>query len=272
MADLLLAETPKLACAGGQILGARADQQDVFRAAPWGKRGLVLALADGMGGHEGGAMAADLAVNAGVDSLLGALGKDIPADMDAAMTAANEAIGEAKESEPRLRDMGTTLVLVVALRRQVWWASVGDSPLWQIRDNAMRRLNRDHSMAPVLSELVRSGELAAEEAARDPRRGQLRSALTGAPIPMLDLSDVPASLHPGDDLVLASDGLLTLPVSDMADLVRARESPSEAVQALLDAVSARGEPNQDNTSALVCHRIRKNWLPRLFRRQSSAAR
>ena len=271
MAELLLAETPKLACAGGQVLVARADQQDVFRATPFGKQGLVLALADGMGGHAGGAMAADLAVNAGIGSLLGARGKDIPADLNAAMVAASEAILAAKQGAPEKRDMGTTLVLVLALRRQVWWASVGDSPLWQIRGNAMRRLNRDHSMAPVLKELVRSGEITAEEAARDPRRGQLRSALTGAPIQMLDLSDVPASLHPGDDIVLASDGLLTLPAAEIADLVRARESPSEAVQALLDAVSARGEPHQDNTSVLVCHRIRKNWLPRLFRRQSSGA-
>ena len=87
---------------------------------------------------------------------------------------------------------------------------------------------------------------------------------------MLDLSDVPASLAPGDDLVLASDGLLSLPVAGIADTVRANGSAGEATAALLSQVSALNIAGQDNTSVMICHRIRKNWLPALFRRQSSS--
>ena len=243
--------------AADQIIGGRSEQQDAFaihdeaRAEGLPQTHLLLVLADGMGGHTGGAIASSTAVEAFVEGYRQAEGPVI-SRLREGLESANRALDDRIRESPELDDMGCTLVGAVITEAGVEWISVGDSPMWLVEDNALRRLNADHSMKPVLASMVELGELTAEEAADDGRRHMLRSAVMGGEIELIDESDAPVPLD-RCRLVLASDGLETLSESDIAALAgdSAHDSPGGCVDALLTAVSERAVPRQDNATVIV---------------------
>jgi serine/threonine protein phosphatase PrpC len=114
-------------------------------------------------------------------------------------------------------------------------------------------LNEDHSLAPELDRMVAEGKLSAEEARRDTRRHMLRSAVTGDEIDMIDLPLSPIAVEPGDFVVLASDGLATLEIHEIARVIQgySADGPSAVAKALIRAVDAVREPHQDNATVLV---------------------
>ena len=117
----------------------------------------------------------------------------------------------------------------------------------------MVRLNQDHSLSPLLDQLVAQGKMTREEAETDPRRHYLRSALTGEDLELVDLADTPLSLLPGDILIVASDGLLTLAEADVCRIVSANAAngPDAIADALLLAVDRAGAIHQDNTTVVA---------------------
>ena len=107
-------------------------------------------------------------------------------------------------------------------------------------------------MRPLLQDLVELGRMTEEEALHDPRANQLRSVIYGDAIPLIDMNADGFGLEQGDLVVLASDGLETLPDEALAEVIMAGASDAEGVvQALLDAVAGAGRPGQDNTTVLV---------------------
>jgi serine/threonine protein phosphatase PrpC len=149
--------------------------------------------------------------------------------------------------------MGTTLLAVLLTEDgQLQWISVGDSPLWLLRDGALQRLNEDHSMAGAFSELVAVGRMTAKSAQIASNRSALRSVVAGGPIDLIDLP-APVKLKAGDTVVLASDGLLTVEPEVLTErLTEAANLQMEiVVSALLNAVEERREPEQDNTTLIV---------------------
>ena len=245
--------------AGDQIQGGRDYQEDAFRLvlveAAGGRAAvarLLLLLADGMGGHAGGGVASEIALQAFDDGFRRS-GGDVATRLGAGVAAANRATRARQAAEPALSAMGTTLVAAVVESGVLYWASVGDSPLWLWRDGRLERLNEDHSMRPVLRDLVDLGRMTEDEARTDPRVHQLRSALGGGDdVLLLDLAAKGCPLRAGDVLLLASDGLETLPEERIASLVA--EHPDDAraiVRALLDAVTAADTPGQDNTTVVA---------------------
>jgi len=199
--------------------------------------GAVLAvLANGMGGHVGGATASRLAVGGF------AMAVESGRSLAEALDLANQAIGTAAARDPKLESMGATLVGVVVGTAEVRWISVGDSPLFLVSGGRVDRLNADHSMVPQIEALVARGIITADEAAQHPGRHTLREAVMGHPLTLIDEGRRP--LARGDRLLVCSDGILTL---DQADLVR---EVNEPVQRLIDAVLAVGEPRQDNVTII----------------------
>ncbi|MBS0524414.1 MAG: serine/threonine-protein phosphatase, partial [Proteobacteria bacterium] len=193
-------------------------------------------LADGMGGHVGGATASRLAVG----SFMAAM--ESGCSLAEALDAANRAIGTAVSRDPKLESMGSTLVGVAVNAAEVRWISVGDSPLFLVSNGRGERLNADHSMVPQIEALVARGIISAEEAAQHPGRHTLREAVMGHPLTLID--EGRRALAPGDRLLVCSDGVLTL---DPADIVREANGP---VGDLIDAVLAAGEPRQDNVTII----------------------
>ena len=244
--------------AGAQIQGGRDYQEDDFSIRlltgdddlPDEDR-LLLVLADGMGGHAGGAVASKTVVQAFQDAFH--QNADAIADrFNAGINAANNTVKGKQQADPALSEMGSTLVAALVIGSSLYWTSVGDSILWLFRDGRLRRLNADHSMRPVLHDLVELGRLTEEEALVDPRMHQLRSVIYGESVPLVDMNADGYALERGDLVVLASDGLETLPETVLAEVIQAGADDAQGVvDALLNTVENAGKPRQDNTTALV---------------------
>lgn len=238
-----------------QIQGGRPyqeDDQDVRALALDGGGAASLAvLADGMGGHAGGAVASALAVAAFHEAAAAEAGA-IPGRLRAGLRAAGEAIRRRVAAEPALAGMGCTLVGLVLEPRAIHWISVGDSPLWLFQDGTLTRLNADHSMAPLLRHRVARGEMTAAAAAIHPARNALRSAVTGEPVELVDEGAQPLAAAGRPVLILASDGLCTLDEGAIGRIAgEAGGDPRRLVDRLIEAVERDGRPDQDNTTVLA---------------------
>ena len=265
--------------AGDQTAGTRAYQEDDFRLVgfPDGDPDgcdLLLVLADGMGGHRGGAQASRAAISAFVDTFGEAAG-GVGARLRVALDAANAAVGRYAADQPRYAGMGCTLVAcVVTDGAAAHWISVGDSPLWRLRgadERGLDRLNADHSMRPVFEDLVRLGRMAEDEVDGGAAH-QLRSALMGEQLKLVDQAAPPVRLGPGDRIVLASDGLETLPEAEIRRLCAERRPAAAIVADLLAAVEAAGRQSQDNTTVIVYGHASAAAIRRRFEELAAPAR
>ena len=249
-------------CAGGQIQGRRHEQQDSYG---WvvdpGFRSVVeqvvLLVADGMGGHAGGATASRTAVEA-FGTAFGETRGAISERLEDSLRRANWSIADKARGNLALGGMGTTLAAAhLAGDRFLRWLSVGDSPMWLFSNGKLTRLNRDHSMTPLLRQLVQLGYLTAGQAATDARHHRLRSVVMGQDIPLIDLQDDAIELDVGDVLILASDGLETLSEDEISTIAATNVTSSTTmVETLLAAVRSKSRPNQDNATVVVYIRQR----------------
>ena len=242
--------------AAQQIPGGREYQEDDYGLIepgdPDADGSEVLLIADGMGGHVSGDKASRTVVKTFVEIYHDTDGP-ISDRLRACLNAANDALVEAIKENPELEGMGSTVVAAVVSQHGLDWISVGDSPLWLFRDGKLRRLNADHSMAPVLANLVAVGRMTEEEAATDPKRHALRSAVMGDEIHLIDVSSQPVAIRKSDRLLLASDGLMTLEDEEIAGILQnMQDAPlSEVAEVLIQSVEEVGKPNQDNTTVLL---------------------
>jgi len=250
----------RIEAATGLSLGSRDMQEDaVLCDVPQGGAAGIVALADGLGGHAGGALASRIAVSTALGELAGnrtsegTLAGDLPALLRVAAEAANHAVLAQADAAPEVAGMGTTLLVAVVQEGALHWISVGDSPLFLMRGGALCQLNETHSLATHLDLLVKVGEMAPDEAAQHPGRSCLTSALGGHAIERVDCPAAPVPLASGDVVVAASDGILTLrPDEIRATIAKAGGAGSADLAArLLDAVASAGCAAQDNVSVAV---------------------
>lgn len=208
-------------------------------------RGVLALIADGMGGHEGGEFASKLAVEGIVRSYYGSIATP-PAALQDAFRDANRAIYRAAKKNPSLKGMGTTCVAVAVCDDQAWWAWVGDSRLYLLRDGTAYRMSEDHT---VVQELVRRGLLPPEEACNHPDRSVLERAIGTRDRVETALGAQAIQLAPGDRLLLCSDGLHDL--MDEAEIAEcARAGPvADCTEALLHVALERG--GFDNVSIIL---------------------
>jgi len=233
--------------------GARSYQEDAAAVAgPQGPQALTAVLADGMGGHAGGALASSTACRVFLRAYETSSG-DTPARLYEALLVANAAIADCVEDNPALNGMGCTLIGTEFGPAGIEWVSVGDSPLFLVRKGEIVLLNEDHSLAPEIDKLAAAGKITWEAARADPRRHFLRSAVTGAEIELVDRSRRPLALEPGDVVILASDGIQTLTQATILRVAQEHAgNGSDAIaEALLAAVEAANETYQDNATVVV---------------------
>jgi serine/threonine protein phosphatase PrpC len=215
---------------------------------------LLAVLADGMGGHAGGALASRTVCEEFVVAFAEARGATA-VRLDAALHAANAAIAGIVEQSPRLDGMGSTVIGAAFGPEGLEWISVGDSPMYLVRRGEIEVLNEDHSLAPALDQLAAEGKITPTEARNNPRRHMLRSAVSGEEMDLIDRSRRPLVLAAGDWVVLASDGIHTLDTDVIARLVTgyADTGPEGVAAALIREVEAARDAYQDNTTVLVVH-------------------
>lgn len=217
--------------------------------------GVTLAvLADGMGGHAGGEIASRLVCEhlaKGFEQLRPTLS----ARLIAGLEAANGQIAQTVDDDPALQNMGSTVIACAFSPLGIEWISVGDSPLFLVRRGEVSQLNADHSMAPVIEQMVADGRMSRAEADADGRRHMLRSAVTGEEFELIDVSKQPLRLGAGDVVILASDGIETLSSDEVVDVItsalEADLSADAMARALISSITARRRPHQDNATVIV---------------------
>jgi protein phosphatase len=217
-----------------------------------GRLEMMAVLADGMGGHAGGARAAHIVTGCFMNSCARLAGS-AESRMLHALDEANQALARAMKRDESLLGMGSTMLAIMLDRDGLHWVSVGDSALYLYRDGSLRRLNEDHSLAPVLDRMALDGEMAMGEASSHPKRAMLRSAVNGEDIALVDIRAEPMTLLPRDWLFLASDGLATLSNERIARIMErhCRREAESMAGSLIDEVKRAGKPNQDNVTLIA---------------------
>jgi serine/threonine protein phosphatase PrpC len=230
--------------AGTDVGRARSGNEDSYFCGR-----TVLAVADGLGGHQGGEVASAAAVEplAALDGREFADPAEAAEELTAAIREANAAILDRAAGDPGLWGMGTTVTAAaLAGERHLQLAHVGDSRAYLLRDGSLEQLTTDHT---VVAELVRRGRLTPAQAAIHPERSILTRAVGLDPRIPVDTPN-PLELQDGDQVLLCSDGL-TEPVDDdqIAQLLSAEPDGNAACQALIDAANAAGGP--DNITVVL---------------------
>jgi PPM family protein phosphatase len=208
----------------------------------------VFAVADGLGGHQGG----EVASAAAVEPLAALDGRDFATPAEAAealagaIAEANSAILERAAADPSLWGMGTTVTAAAVAGDLLQLAHVGDSRAYLLRDGTLDQRTTDHT---VVGELVRRGRLTPAQAAIHPERSILTRAVGLDPRIPVDTPD-PIDLHPGDQVLLCSDGL-TEAVRDpqITEILSTQPDGNAACTALIDAANNAGGP--DNITVVL---------------------
>jgi serine/threonine protein phosphatase PrpC len=231
--------------------------------------GQLFVVADGMGGHVGGAQASALALSAIEDFLLHsirwlfALGGTASADFDvlgefkAALRRADAKVCEEASAHPELKGMGTTLTMAYSHGAELFVAHVGDSRCYLFRRGQLHQLTQDHT---VVGELVRSGLVPPERAADH----QLRHVITnvvGGPKPGVHAEVHKVRLEPEDMLLLCTDGLTEMVADDEITRVLTEErSLRTGANRLVALANERG--GVDNITVVVARYDRPAEKPK----------
>jgi protein phosphatase len=200
----------------------------------------LFAVADGMGGHRGGEVASQLAVET-----LEKLFKKRIGELPDQVQEANRVVFERSVVDEKVAGMGTTLTAALVEGDRVRLAHVGDSRAYLLRDGDLRLLTEDHTL---VHRMVTEGEISKEEAETHPQRSVLTRAL-GVDT-AVDVDDDTVQVRPGDRLLLCTDGLTSM-VSEQAveEVLRAVPDPQEAAQRLVQLANEGG--GTDNTTVVV---------------------
>ncbi|MDR1922594.1 MAG: serine/threonine-protein phosphatase [Candidatus Adiutrix sp.] len=238
--------------------GGQTENQDAWGYAQTADGSLVLAVADGLGGHAGGRAASQAAVRG---CLAAALAPDFRGLSDqgfaAMFSGAQAAILSDQAASPDLASMRSTLLALIISEYQIRWGHVGDVRLYLARDSAIVSRTLDQSVPQML---VNAGKLSPADIAHHPDRNRLLQSL-GSPEspPRPDLAEA-AELEPADFLIISTDGFWEW--VDEEHLLRAaqRGAPREAMdeaEALLRDKTARNDHEHDNYTALFMARAKK---------------
>lgn len=209
-------------------------------------------VADGMGGQSAGERASAMAVELipkRIEQLLDfekANAKTVGEVLEKSITHANSEIIALSEVEPGLRNMGTTVVMMVRVADRFFFVGVGDSRAYELRGGKLRQLTTDHS---VTQALLDTGTISPEEAKTHRYRNVLykylgsRDGASGATVTEI----VP---RPGDRFMLCSDGLNDgLDGSEITRVLQCSNDPQEVAEKLVKAALDAG--SRDNVTCIV---------------------
>lgn len=233
-----------------QDFGAFTSPQEERDSQPGGR---LLIVADGMGGHRGGATASRLATETVREQYLNSETKDVGEALREALIRANARVFSEAQGNPDLRGMGTTTSALVLRDSQGWLGHVGDSRIYRVRSGVIEQLTDDHSL---VASMVREGLLTAKEAETHPRRNVLQRSLGVGEQVEIDIRG-PFEVIEGDLFIICSDGLHGLVKQEELGEIAAlplQQAADECVRRTLE----RGAP--DNVTVIVAKAIRADEL------------
>ncbi len=230
-------------------IGKRSNNEDRL-AHCYSRDALLAVVADGMGGHYYGEIAAQIAVQSMVESFQRQATPTV-ADpfmfLQKSMINAHHSIIEFAQAN-RLKDSPrTTCVALIVQNNVAYWAHAGDSRLYLLRDGKVLAQTRDHSRVQVLKD---QGVINDAQAAVHPDRNKVYSCLGGNKSPEIDFSRK-TPLEAGNVLVLCTDGLWGVISGEMMAVALRSDNLMQAVPMLLGQAEIRGGPNADNLSVVA---------------------
>lgn len=219
-------------------------------------RGHVFLVADGVGGHHAGDVASRLGTDAVEHFLLNTFrrftavqtngGQEALRELQTALREADARLFDEVGRHPEWRGMGTTLTMAVASGRRLFVAHAGDSRGYLHSAGKLRQLTADHTFA---ADMVRAGMITRSQQDHHPWRHVVTNLLGGsepgvrAEVHLLDL-------HPGDVLLLCTDGLTDMVTDEViAAVLTSEPDPETACRRLIDEANRNG--GEDNVTAVV---------------------
>jgi protein phosphatase len=231
--------------------------------------GQLYIVADGMGGHKGGALAAELTVQ-GLQQYIGEASAyaSVEEAIQTAFTKTNDTVyRQAHAGDPATEDMGSTAVLVLISGQVARVAHVGDSRAYLYRKGRLKQLTTDHT---IVQKMVEAGMLKPAEATNHPNASILDRAMGSKPSVEVDISDT-VRLNAGDAILLCSDGLSGYVAEpEIASVLRGQATVQEIPERLVRLALQKG--GEDNVTVqfiqygtrkeaqLTAHKRWRFWL------------
>jgi len=229
----------------------RKNNEDEFIAQPAAdSRYIIGCVIDGVGGYSGGEIAASITRESVSEQIGNLSGEVIPA-LTAAFTAANEKIWQEKHATRQHHSMACVVTLAVAdlASNQFYYAHLGDTRLYLLRDGSLIKISHDQSFTGFLED---SGRLAELEAMQHPKRNEIDKALGFKEVisPSDDIETGQSPFLPGDMLLLCSDGLTdVVDKATITKIITGNESLKSIGEALISAANEGG--GKDNITVVL---------------------
>jgi len=230
-------------------IGKRSYQQDAFAVSPLSdaslcmRRGVLLVLADGMGGMADGGKASAIVI----DTLMhGFIEEELAVDPSVTLASL---LYRAGGKVQKLNNSGSTGIAALVRGDKLYFAACGDSRLALYRGGALIVLNREQNYAALLDDRAARGEIPYEEAISDLQRSALTSYLGSSHL-KVDRALLPVTLSPGDIVLLMSDGIFNA-LSDAELCACLSRSLYDAAEAIEGSIVSKNIEEQDNFTAIL---------------------
>ncbi len=239
------------------------------------KPAILAVVADGIGGHRAGEIAAQITVDTIVNNITSKKINDPVTQLKQAVIDAGQAVMQASQVEPERQGMGSTVAAAWIIGSRLYTTSAGDSRIYLLRGNHFRQISIDHTW---VQEAIDYEIISPDEAKEHPQAHVLRRYIGSRELPKPDMrlrlgddeSDAQSEanqglrLHHDDQILLCSDGLTDLVEDNEIHEALRSQSPREAVISLVDLARERGGHDNITTVLLV--------IPKLPRRKALGRR
>lgn len=203
----------------------------------------LFVVADGMGGHKAGDFASKYAVQVLEEHIRNNSGMGPEAIITEAVREANRKIVEKASQNPEMEGMGTTLVVATIIEHTLYFANVGDSRLYLIRDE-IKQLSKDHSL---VEEMVRLGGINEEEAKHHPDKNIITRAIGAKDDVEVDFFEY--RLQKGDVILMCTDGLTNMVDDD--EIFRIVKGGRDIVETAMQLVEKANENGGKDNIGIV---------------------